>query len=140
MTNLLNVNSATAQNLDSARSSEAVQTLRGAQTAGADPKRIDKAAKNFESLLIGHWLEQAEKSFASVPGTDPDQKDDSSRDQFMSIACESLAQGLSRTGGFGIAALISKRLEAVTTADHGDVPPSAHSEEKSAPYKALHIK
>lgn len=140
MTNLLNINSATAQNLDSARSSEAVQTLRGAQTAGTDPKRIDKAAKNFESLLIGHWLEQAEKSFASVPGTDPDQKDDSSRDQFMSIACESLAQGLSRTGGFGIAALISKRLKAVTTADQGNVPPSAHSEDKSASHNALHIK
>ena len=130
MTNLLNVNSATAQDLDSARGSEAVQTLRGVKAPGTDSKKIDKAAKNFESLLIGHWLEQAEKSFASVPGTDPDQKDDSSRDQFMSIACESLAQGLSRTGGFGIAAMISKRLEAVTAADKPDLPPSSLHEGK----------
>lgn len=140
MTNLLNINSANGQNLDSARSSEAVQTLRGAQTAGSDPKRIDKAAKNFESLLVGHWLEQAEKSFASVPGTDPDQKDDSSRDQFMSIACESLAKGLCRTGGFGIAAMISKRLEAVTIADKRDLPPSPQSEEKDGSRNSRRIK
>jgi Rod binding domain-containing protein len=140
VTNLINVNSANGQNLDSARSSEAVQTLRGAQTAGNDPKKIDKAAKNFESLLVGHWLEQAEKSFASVPGTDPEQKDDSSRDQFMSIACESLAQGLSRTGGFGIAAMISKRLEAVTAADKGDVPPAIQSEQKAGSRNSKSIK
>ena len=113
MPNLLSTNS-NIENLDAARSSEAMQTLRGAKKPGSDPKKIDKAAHNFESLLIGHWLEQAEKSFASVPGTDPDQKDDSSRDQFMSIACESLAQGLSRSGGFGIANLISRQLKAAT--------------------------
>ncbi|HVM91859.1 MAG TPA: hypothetical protein VMT67_03550 [Terriglobales bacterium] len=113
-----------AENLDAARSAEAMQTLRGAKTAGSDPKKIDKAAHNFESLLIGHWLEQAEKSFASVPGTDPDQKDDSGRDQFMSIACESLAQGLSRNGGFGIAKLISRQLEAATAATQQQAPGS----------------
>lgn len=110
MPNSLTSLPANSQDLSSARSSEAVQTLRAAQAQ--DPKKIDKAARNFESLLVGHWLEQAEKSFATVPGTDPDQQDDSSRDQFMSIACQSLAQGLSRGGGFGIAAMISKRLEA----------------------------
>ena len=94
MPNSLTSLPANSQDLSSARSSEAVQTLRAAQAQ--DPKKIDKAARNFESLLVGHWLEQAEKSFATVPGTDPDQQDDSSRDQFMSIACQSLAQGLSR--------------------------------------------
>jgi len=118
--NLLPANSNT-ENLDTARSAEAMQTLRSAKKPGSDPKKIDKAAHNFESLLIGHWLEQAEKSFASVPGTDPDQKDDSSRDQFMSIACESLAQGLTRSGGFGIANLISRQLKVATaeTQDQG---------------------
>ncbi len=140
MTNFLNINPADGQNLDSARGSEAVQTLRRAQAAGNDPKRIDKAAKNFESLLVGHWLEQAEKSFASVPGTNPDEKDDSSRDQFMSIACESLARGLSRTSGFGIAAMISKRLEAVTTPDKGEARPSSQTEKDAGSRKAKTIK
>lgn len=121
MTNMLTTNS-TAQNLDSARGSEAAQALRGAQTGGRDPNKIEKAARNFESLLIGHWLEQAEKSFASVPGTDPDEQNDSSRDQFMSIACESLAQGLSRGSGFGIAAMIRKGLEADSTAAPAEQP------------------
>lgn len=112
-----------SQDLNTARGADAVQTLRRAQ--GQDPKKIDKAARNFESLLVGHWLEQAEKSFASVPGTNPDQQQDSSRDQFMSIACESLAQGLSRTGGFGLAKMISKRLEvAVETPKNQEAQPS----------------
>ena len=139
MNNILNTNPADSQNLDSARSSQAVQTLRGARTPGTDPGKIDKAAHNFESLLIGHWLEQAEKSFASVPGTDPDQQNDSGRDQYMSIACESLAQGLSRGKGFGIARMISKKLEAVTTGEKQD-PPVAAAENKAATANSLQIK
>jgi Rod binding domain-containing protein len=129
---------ATSQNLNSARSSEAVQTLRGAQTGATDPKKIEKAARNFESLLVGHWLEQAEKSFASVPGTDPDQQNDSSRDQFMSIACQSLAQGLSRGNGFGIASMIRKQLE-VAAAATTDSQTAAHASAGSTQNNALRI-
>ena len=124
MPNPLTTAPTNSQDLNSAQSSQAVQTLRGAQARGTDPKKIDNAARSFESLLVGHWLEQAEKSFASVPGTNQDEQNDSSRDQFMSIACESLAKGLSRTGGFGIAAMISKRLEAAAeTARQHDPKP-----------------
>jgi Rod binding domain-containing protein len=124
MANPLTTAPANSQDLNSAQSSQAVQTLRGAQAPGTDSKKIDKAARSFESLLVGHWLEQAEKSFASVPGTNQDEQNDSSRDQFLSIACESLAQGLSKTGGFGIAAMISKRLEAAAeTAQQRDPQP-----------------
>jgi len=62
--------------------------------------------------LVGQWLEQAEKSFGTVPGTDPDQQSDTSYGQFQSIACQSLAQGLSNKGGFGLAALISRQWKA----------------------------
>lgn len=102
---------ASSQDLGSARSAEAMDILRRAQTAGAKSGKIEKAAQNFESLLVGHWLEQAEKSFAEVPGTDPDQEADSSREQFMSIACESLAQGITRSGGLGIARMVSSGLK-----------------------------
>ena len=139
MNNILNTNSADAQNLDSARSAEAVQTLRGANKTGADPGKIDKAAHNFESLLVGHWLEQAEKSFASVPGTDPDEQNDSGRDQYMSIACESLAQGLSRAGGFGIARMISKKMEAAVAGEkqNSSVAPG---EGKDKTANSLHVR
>jgi len=97
--------------LNQAESGQAVRALRSAQSQTSSAK-IDKAARDFESILVGEWLNQAEKSFATVPGSDPDQQNDSGHDQFQSIACQSLAQGLSRAGGFGIAAMISKQLHA----------------------------
>ena len=97
--------------LNQAQAPQAIRGLRGAQSDPGNAAKIDKAARDFESILVGQWLEQAEKSFATVPGTDPDQQSDSGHDQFQSLACQSLAQGLSKTGGFGIAAMISKQLQ-----------------------------
>lgn len=111
--------SATNSNLAQAKSDLAVQGLRNSATK-SDPSKIDKAARDFESLLVGQWLEKAEKSFASVPGTDPDANQDASHDQFQSIACEYLARGLSKTGGFGIARMISKHLEEAASKQTGD--------------------
>ena len=102
-------NPATSTGLTQAKSDLAVQGLRNPSTKESTSK-IDKAAHDFESIMVGQWLEKAEKSFASVPGADPDRDQDSSHDQFQSIACESLARGLSKNGGFGIAAMISKHL------------------------------
>jgi Rod binding domain-containing protein len=107
------------QSLSQASSDEAIQNLRN-RSAKDDPARIDKAARDFESVLVGQWLEQAEKSFAAVPGNDPDQQSDSAHDQFQSIACQALAQGLSRTGGFGIAEMVRKQLAA--TVDQTSTP------------------
>jgi Rod binding domain-containing protein len=95
-----------------ATNDSALQALRN--KSGKDTlSKIDKAAHDFESILVGQWLEKAEKSFATVPGTDPDQSRDSAHDQFQSIACEALAKGLSKTGGFGMASMISKHLVAI---------------------------
>src|SRR5271165_337679 len=98
--------------LSQAQSDLAVQRLRNPATKQS-PSKIDKAAHDFESILVGQWLEKAEKSFATVPGTDPDQNRDSGRDQFQSIACQYMAQALSKNGSFGIAAMVSKHLAAV---------------------------
>ena len=97
--------------LTQAKSDLAVQGLRNASTKD-NASKIDKAAHDFESIMVGQWLEKAEKSFATVPGTDPDRDQDSSHDQFQSIACESLAKALTKNGSFGIAAMISKHLAA----------------------------
>ncbi len=103
-----------SSSLADAKSNLAVQGLRNQSTKDNSTK-IDKAAHDFESILVGQWLEKAEKSFATVPGSDPDQDKDSGHDQFQSIACQSLAQGLSKAGGFGIAAMISKQLAAAAS-------------------------
>lgn len=98
--------------LNQAEGGQAIRALQGAQSQATTSAKIDKASRDFESILVGEWLNQAEKSFATVPGADPDQQNDTGHDQFQSIACQSLAQGLSKAGGFGIAAMISKHLQA----------------------------
>jgi Rod binding domain-containing protein len=118
------------QSLAQVKGEQLVQNLR--QHAPQDSsKKIDKAARDFESILVGQWLEQAEKSFATVPGEDPDQKNDSTRDQFQSIACQSLAEGLSKGGGFGIAAMISKQLRASQASAGAEKPVDAHVHDKA---------
>lgn len=101
-----------AQDFDRAESTLAVHHLR-TDAQSKEKAKIEKSAKDFESILVGQWLEQAEKSFATVPGDDPDKKDqDVGQDQMRSIAFHSLAEGLTKAGGIGIAAMISKHLEA----------------------------
>jgi Rod binding domain-containing protein len=100
-----------SSSLTQAQSDLAIRGLRNPSTKDSSSK-IDKAAHDFESILVGQWLEKAEKSFATVPGTDPDQDRDSGHDQFQSIACQFMAQGLTKTGSFGIASMISKHLAA----------------------------
>jgi hypothetical protein len=53
--------------LTQAKSDLAIQGLRNPSTKDS-PSKIDKAAHDFESILVGQWLEKAEKSFATVPG------------------------------------------------------------------------
>jgi len=114
--------------LNQVEGGQAIRALRGAQSHASSPAKIDKAAHDFESILVGEWLNQAEKSFATVPGTDPDAQNDSGHDQFQSLACQSLAQGLSKAGGFGIAAMISKQLLA-SQANHEAQAGQAHTDD-----------
>ncbi len=83
-----------------------------AATEGKDIAKITKAAHDFESILIGQWLEQAEKSFATVPGSETMDKADPGHDQLQGIAMQSLAQQLTKAGGLGMAAMIIKQLQA----------------------------
>jgi Rod binding domain-containing protein len=100
------------QSTTEARTSQALRTLQSKQ---GDHTKIEKAAREFESILLGEWLQQAEKSFATVPGSDPDKDADAGHDQFQSIGCEYLATALTKNGGIGLAAMISKHLEAVAS-------------------------
>jgi Rod binding domain-containing protein len=88
------------------------QALRILQSKPANSAKIEKAAHDFESILLGEWLQQAEKSFATVPGSDPNKDADPGHDQFQSIGCEYLAGALSKAGGIGLAAMITKHLKA----------------------------
>ena len=99
-----------SMSLNQAAGRRAVQNLKS-ETKSNDKAKIEKSAQDFESVLIGQWLEQAEKSFATVPGGDPDNQKDPGHDQFQGIAMQSLAQHLTKAGGLGIAHMISQSLE-----------------------------
>ena len=92
-----------------------------------DKAKVEKSAHDFEALLVGKWLEQAEQSFATVPGEGSNKKEeDAGRDQLRSLGAQSLAAGLSAHGGIGLASFIIKHLAgepAVPTGQTGQVGP-----------------
>lgn len=82
--------------------------MRQGSSAHTQNAKIDKSAKDFESILLSNWLQQAEQSFGSVPGGDDDE--DSGKEQFQGMAMQSLGASLTAAGGIGIAKIISAQL------------------------------
>ena len=113
----------TIDHIDRLQSASTIRDLRALHQnsdASEEKQKIEKSAREFESILVAQWLEAAEKSFATVPGEDPDKKNqDVGQDQFRSIAFHSLADGLTKGRGFGIASMIARHLEAVETSHPG---------------------
>jgi len=86
-----------------------IQGLQSPEGA-TDAAKIDKGAKEFEAILMGSWLQQAEQSFATVPGADEDE--DAGREQMMSLGVQQLATSMAASGGIGIAKMIAKAMHA----------------------------
>jgi len=100
-------NAQTDQLLSKAKAAIATPTA-----ASLEDGKINKAGKDFESILLGSWLQQAEQTFAKVPGGDGEaDDDDSSKDQFQGIAMQALAGSLTASGGIGIAKMITAHLK-----------------------------
>src|SRR6266446_8499726 len=120
-----------AVSLSDARGTQAAEKLKN--TDSGNSAKIQKSAREFEAVLLSHWLEQAEQSFASVPGSDQDPDADPGRDQFHAIAMQAVGSALSGShGGLGIAALVAKHLEA-RTAHEDDANPLNIKELHQAP-------
>ena len=86
------------------------QVIRQAASEATENSKIEKSAKDFESILLGSWLQQAEQSFGSVPGGDGDDDEDSGKEQFQGFAMQSLGTSMTASGGIGIAKMISTQL------------------------------
>ena len=86
-------------------------TLRQSSTTDskAGGTRLSHAAIEFESVLLGQWLQSAQKSFATVPGSEEDE--DAGGDQMLGFATQQLAQSIAKSGGLGIAKLVEHALE-----------------------------
>lgn len=85
-----------------------------------DNAKIDKSAQEFESMLLGSWLQQAQQSMATVPGADDDSDDSGGlKDQMMSIGTQALSKAMAADGGIGIAKMIAQALHKAADRNHG---------------------
>lgn len=80
-------------------------------------QRIEAAAQQFESVLVGQWLTTAESSFGTVPGSE--QPDDAGASQMNEFAMQHLASEIVRKGGLGIATLVEAGLMKSNTPPSG---------------------
>lgn len=102
------------------------QTTQIADAQGATSKatpRLATAAKQFESVLLGQWLQDAQSSFATVPGGDEDT--DSGGQQMQGFATQQLATSLTASGGIGIAKLVEGALARASQREQAGAPASA---------------
>jgi Rod binding domain-containing protein len=81
------------------------------QSAGANSQKIQRSASDFEAILLTSWLQSAEKSFATVPGSEDAPSSDPGKSQFQSYAVQAIASALTKAGGIGLAAMIASGLE-----------------------------
>jgi Rod binding domain-containing protein len=107
--------------------SNADRLIQGVQSSKGptDSAKIEKGAKEFESVLVGSWLQQAEQSFATVPGADEGL--DVGRDSMMSLGVQTLATSMAATGGIGIGKMVAKAMHAAAAKADGQ-PPAPASE------------
>jgi Rod binding domain-containing protein len=59
---------------------------------------------------VGSWLQQAEQSFATLPGAEDDE--DPGHDSMMSLGVQTLSTSMAASGGIGIAKMIAKAMHA----------------------------
>jgi Rod binding domain-containing protein len=75
--------------------------------AASNTARLSSAAKEFESVLLGQWLKDAESSFGSVPGSE---EDDAGGKQMKEFAMQHVAAEITDRGGIGIAPMVERAL------------------------------
>ena len=83
---------------------------------GLSAAEVLPKAKEFESILLGQWLQGAETSFGSVPGGDDDQ--DAGDEQMKGFGVQQLAKALSDAGGVGIAKIVAGALAQEASSVH----------------------
>ena len=119
MSDVLGVASTTAApSLLDARDSQVIGMLRG-QQPGENETKIENSAHDFEAILVSHWLEQAQQSFATVPGSDEDEYDDPGHSEYQNISLQSLGSAIASAGGIGIAKMIIPALRATEALQTG---------------------
>lgn len=84
-----------------------LETGNSSLTTATNTARLSSAAKEFESVLLGQWLKDAESTFGSVPGSE---EDDAGGEQMKEFAMQHVATDIVQRGGIGIAAMVESAL------------------------------
>jgi Rod binding domain-containing protein len=96
---------------DLARAREArVLTAGGPSGSSIGRSRLEKAAKEFESILLNQWLEKSREGLASVPGGSGDEDDEIGGGEMINLGLQSISTALTNSGGMGIARFICREL------------------------------
>ena len=99
-----------------------IQLGAAAKASHDTPEKLNKAAREFEALMIGQMLKSMrESSFGGGWGTG-----DQSGDVALEMAEQQMSQVLASNGGLGLARLITKSLEQ-RQAPVANVPPGSKS-------------
>ena len=97
--------------------------------------KLAPAAVEFEPALLGLWRGSAEKSFATVPGSEEDE--DAGGEQMLSFAMQQLAHGIAAKGGLGIARIVQGGLEHAAASGNSPAPPPSGAALSASPAKLL---
>lgn len=111
------------QSVLQARQDQLVQQMQSPDRLSDD--KIDKGSKEFEAILVGSWLQQAEQSFTTLPGTDDDDDKDVASGQVMSFGVQALSTSLAASGGIGIGKMIAKAMHAAADKANAQAPAKA---------------
>jgi len=98
-------------NLLQASEDRVLHRINSAQSS-TDEAKIEKGSKEFEAMLLASWMQQAEKSMATVPGAEDDE-DAAGNEQMMSLGVQSVATSLAASGGIGIGRMIAHAMTAM---------------------------
>ena len=77
--------------------------IAASSTSAERTHKIEKAAREFESVLLNTVLGPLERTFSSLPGKDNDVESDN----YQSMGMQALSSALTAKGGLGIANLIA---------------------------------
>ena len=72
---------------------------------GAATGKLQKAAREFEAILLQSWLEKMNQGLGTPEGQDP------AHDTVTSLGMQAIAGALAQRGGIGIAAMILRQLQ-----------------------------
>lgn len=95
--------------------------------SGKENAKIDKSAKDFESILLSTWLQQAYQTFGSFGGEEDGEDLGSGKDQFQAIAMQALGTAMTSAGGVGIARMIAQKLYRAEASQETSQPPTSQA-------------